>query len=284
MRIAVASGKGGTGKTTVAVNLARTAAALGEQVHLCDCDVEEPNAHLYLEPSINEAHIVEMLVPVVDRHRCTHCGLCAEFCEFNAITCLPDRTIIADDLCHNCGGCALVCPEGALQDVGFPLGEVETGMSRRIGYSGAHCEIGSTRIPPLIAAVKATAPREGWVILDAPPGTACPVTETVQDADFVVLVTEPTPFGLHDLAAILQLLRLLDRPCGVVINRDTGNSLLIDEFCDREGVRILARIPFRRSVAEASARGKFAIDIDRTAAAALTTLCYALQTLEEVGA
>jgi MinD superfamily P-loop ATPase len=277
MRIAVASGKGGTGKTTVAVNLALIAARAGQTVHLGDCDVEEPNAHLFLNPDYDFVRPVMVPVPVVDHDACNHCGECAAFCEFNAIACLPEKTMIFDDLCHSCSGCWLVCPHEAMTPSERSLGTVSSGTADGLAFTQGRLRVGETLVPPLIQAVKEVTGDESWVILDAPPGTTCPVVETLRDADYVVLVTEPTPFGQHDLALALDLTRKLGIPCGVVINRASAAHSPVDDYCVREGVDILARIPFRREVAEACAEGGLAIEADPEVAAVMTELFRTLQ-------
>lgn len=278
MRIAIASGKGGTGKTTVAVNLAVTIARQGRSVHLCDCDVEEPNAHLFLDPVFSDRWPVTVPVPVVDQDICSHCGKCSDICEFNAIACLPDRTLIFPDLCHSCSGCWLVCPQKAITPEDETIGNISTGKSGELAFTQGRLRVGQTLVPPLIEAVKNVPGDESWIIFDAPPGTTCPVVATMQGVDFVVLVAEPTPFGKHDLALAVELTRLLDIPCGVVINRYEGNPGQVEEFCLREGIEILARIPFHRQVAAACAEGGLAVDADPEVAAAVSGLIYNLRT------
>lgn len=280
MRIAVASGKGGTGKTTVAVNLAITASRAGQPVHLCDCDVEEPNAHLFLDPSFNLSWDVKTTVPVVDQEACSHCGKCAELCEYNAIACLPDQTMVFPSLCHSCTGCWLVCPTGAISPTLRPIGEISTGSAGRLAFTQGRLKVGETMVPPLIQAVKDVPPSESWVILDAPPGTSCPVVEALREVDLVLLVTEPTPFGLHDLNLALNLTRKMGLPSAVVINRARAKDCLIQAYCEEEGVEILARIPFRRKVAEVCAEGGLALDADGDVASALVGLFEALQSRE----
>lgn len=280
MRIAVASGKGGTGKTTVAVNLSLTAARAGQTVHLCDCDVEEPNAHLFLDPDFDRSWPVTVPVPVVDPEACKHCGECAALCEFNAIACLPEKTMIFADLCHSCGGCWLVCPHEAMTPSERSLGEVSTGTAGDVAFTQGRLRVGETLVPPLIEAVKGVPGDEPWVIMDAPPGTTCPVVETMRGANYVVLVTEPTPFGRHDLALARDLAGKLGIPCGVVINRAGSLQSPVDDFCARENVEILARIPFRREVAEVCAEGGLAMEADPDVADALNDLFRALQSRE----
>jgi MinD superfamily P-loop ATPase len=280
MRIAIASGKGGTGKTTVAVNLAITAVREGCSVHLCDCDVEEPNAHLFLDPEFQRTWPVTVPVPLVDQKICQHCGECADICEFNAIASLPEKTMIFPDLCHGCSGCWLVCPTLAITPGARPLGEVSTGFSGELAFTRGRLQIGETLVPPLIEAVKQVPGDESWIILDAPPGVTCPVVTTAHGADLVLLVTEPTPFGLHDLSLAVDLTRKMDIPCGVVINRAGGTRNPVDDFCACEGIEILARIPFRRRVAEACAEGCLALNADAEVAAALAGLFENLRSRE----
>ncbi len=280
MRIVVASGKGGTGKTTVAVNLAVSAARAGHEVHLGDCDVEEPNANIFLNTELPTSRTVTVPVPRVDQDICTHCGACADICEFNAIACLPRQTMVFEDLCHSCAGCWLVCPEQAITQRDRVLGEVATGMVEGMNFTEGRLRIGETVVPPLIQEVKSETAGHPWVILDAPPGTTCPVVETMRDADFVVLVTEPTPFGQHDLELAVELARVLELPCGVVINRAQAGRDQIDRYCEREGLRVLARIPFQRAVAEACAEGALAIDVDDEVASSVEGLFQALKGLE----
>jgi len=276
MRVAIASGKGGTGKTTVAVNLAVTIARQGRSVHLCDCDVEEPNAHLFLDPVFSARWPVTVPVPAVDQDLCSHCGKCADICEFNAIACLPDRTMIFPDLCHSCSGCWLVCPQKAITPEEETIGNISTGKAGELVFTQGRLLVGQSLVPPLIKAVKDVSGDESWIIFDAPPGTTCPVMATMQGVDFVVLVTEPTPFGRHDLALALDLTRQLNISCGVVINRYESNPGQVENLCLREGVEILARIPFRRHVASACAEGGLAVDADAEVAAALSELAYNL--------
>lgn len=277
MRIAVASGKGGTGKTTVAVSLALWAARQGLRTRLCDCDVEEPNARLHLRVREEGRREVTLDIPDVDPERCTHCGRCAEFCRYNALACLPDRTRVFEDLCHACGGCALVCPEGAIGWKPRSLGELSWGRDEELRFSEGELRVGETVVPPLIAAVRSSARAEDWVILDSPPGATCPVVETLRGVDYVILVTEPTPFGLHDLQAVVSLTRVLGLEAGVVINRSLGHEDIIERYCDRAGLQILTRIPFRRQVVAAASRGRSALDADERVAAAIEELGHRLR-------
>lgn len=258
MIVAIASGKGGTGKTTVATNLAWMAAAGGRNVAYLDCDVEEPNGHIFLTPAVTEERSIQRLIPEVDLDRCTHCGQCGQICQYSAIVCIGKRTLVYPELCHACGGCALVCPAGAIREVPRPIGLLRIGASGAVRFVGGVLNVGEHISPPAIRAVRQAAPAADLVILDAPPGTSCPVVESVRGCDLVVLVTEPTPFGLHDLKLACGMVRALRVPFGVVINRcDIGNGE-VRRYCVQNRIEVLAEIPDDRAVAEAYSRGELA--------------------------
>lgn len=252
MKLAIASGKGGTGKTTLAVALAMVAES---PVCLLDCDVEEPNAHLFLWPEDRRIEPVTIPVPVVDESRCTACGACARLCRFNAIVTVGAAPLVFAELCHSCGGCARVCPTRAIAERDQVIGCLEMGHRRDIEFIQGRLEIGRALSPPLIRAVKRRAPTEGLIIIDCPPGTACPLVTAARDCDFVLLVTEPTPFGHHDLRLAVETMRALGRDFGVVINRCDAGDDRVDDWCRREAIEVLARIPDDRRVAEAYSRG-----------------------------
>jgi len=261
MIIAVASGKGGTGKTTLATNLAVTLARDGRAVTYIDCDVEEPNGHLFLNPQIQESRPVNLLVPDVDNDKCTGCGKCGEICQYSAIVCINKKVLTFLDLCHACGGCALICPENAITEVPFRVGMIEKGSATDgIGFVHGRLDVGKPLAPPIIRAVRAEASPDGITILDASPGTSCPVIEAVRDADFLVLVTEPTPFGLNDLTLAVEMARELELPFGVVVNRcDVGDDKVAG-YCEDERIPVLLEIPDDRRVAEAYSSGALAVD------------------------
>jgi MinD superfamily P-loop ATPase len=257
--LAVASGKGGTGKTTVAVNLALSAPA-GAPVQLLDCDVEEPNCHIFLKPEIRERRTVGIPVPVVDEGKCNSCGECGRVCQYSAIVSLKTKPLVFPELCHGCGGCAKACPTGAIREVERGIGVVETGSRGPVWFVQGRLNVGQPSSPPLIRAVKKHASREGAAIVDCPPGTSCPVVAALRGSDFVLLVTEPTPFGLHDLTLAVETVRKLKLPFGAVVNRsDAGDGRVID-YCRREGIPVLLELPDDRRVAEAYSRGEAMVE------------------------
>lgn len=291
MKIAIASGKGGTGKTTLSVNLA---CAFGQPVQLLDCDVEEPNVHLFLSALSDTAATdempgnapgnapwnapgkaqgnaqtkdvagavvpVEMRVPVIDSARCMHCGECAQFCEFHALVALPDETLIFPELCHGCGGCWRVCPHNAISEISREIGQIRFSQHGLIHLIEGRLAVGETMAPQVIREVLAHCDADRSVILDAPPGTACPVVVTLANADYAVLVTEPTPFGLNDLRLAVELTREVGVPFGVVINRDGAGDQRVEDWCKEEGIALLAKIPDDRRIAEAYSRGEILVD------------------------
>jgi MinD superfamily P-loop ATPase len=251
MIISVASGKGGTGKTTIAINLALAL----EQVQFLDCDVEEPNAHLFLKPKIEKNVAVTIPIPRIDETKCTHCGRCAEACEFNALVCFPQTVLTFDELCHGCGVCSYVCPEDAIREEMKEIGTVEIGTVDGIQFIQGWLNVGEPMATPIIRKEKSFINNERTVILDAPPGTSCPVIETVKGSNFCLLVTEPTPFGLNDLMLTVELLKQLAIPIGVVINRaDVGNKD-VHEYCRQEAIPILLEIPMDRTIAHLYSEG-----------------------------
>lgn len=257
MIISVASGKGGTGKTTIATNLA---VALGQPVHVLDCDVEEPNAHLFLWPEITESLPFEVEVPEIDAARCTLCGKCQEICQFNAIAILPETTLTFSELCHSCGGCFQVCPENAVLSQKRLIGHVENGLRGKIAFTHGRLRVGEAMAPPLIRRVKQEATPNGVTIIDVPAGTSCPVVTALWGSDAVILVTEPTPFGLHDLELAVGVTRVLNLPCGLVINRADLGDRRAHEYAARENLPILLEIPFDREAAEVYARGGLLVE------------------------
>jgi len=278
VKIVIASGKGGTGKTTLSVNLA-TALAGERAVGLLDCDVEEPNCHLYLRPSFALTQPVGAPIPVVDEGLCTGCGLCARACAFHALLALPGVPLLLPELCHNCGVCTYVCPEEAISEVDREIGLLGSGEVDGLYLRWGLLNVGEARSTPLVRAVKnlAGAPPLDTVIIDAPPGVACPAVEAMRDTDFAVLVTEPTPFGLHDLELAVETTRQLSIPCGIVINRAGIGDGRVHDYCAREDVPILLEIPDDRRMAEACSRGEVLAATDEVFASRLRAFASALE-------
>lgn len=259
LTIAVASGKGGTGKTTISANLACAAIEAGHKAAYMDCDVEEPNGHLFLKPRISRRYPVGIPVPVVNEEKCTKCGACGVICQYSAIVKISKTVLTFENMCHGCGGCSLVCPAGAITEKIRPIGVIEEGEAGRVSFIHGRLNIGEAMSPPVIKAVRKTGQNRNLIIVDAPPGTSCPVIAAVKGVDYVLLVTEPTPFGLHDLGLALDMLHELRIPCGVVLNRsDPEYNHLAHDFCRERGIRILAEIPDERKVAEAYSIGELA--------------------------
>ncbi len=258
MIISIASGKGGTGKTTVATNLA---VSLETDVQILDCDVEEPNAHLFIHPVIEESKTITTPVPDVDMGKCSLSGKCREICQFNAIVVIGETVLPFPELCHGCGGCVLVCPEKAITETGRELGVVEKGHGNGFEFVQGRLRVGEAMSPPLIDKVREYTDPGKLTIIDAPPGTSCPVITSMKGADFVLLVTEPTPFGLHDLKLAVGAVNILGIPCGLVINRSDIGDDKAKAYAKKENVPVLMEIPFDRRIAEAYSRGEMVVDM-----------------------
>ncbi len=256
MIISVASGKGGTGKTTVAVNLALSLSNL--QVQLLDCDVEEPNSHIFLNPVIEETKPAQTLVPKVNYELCDYCGKCAPACEYNALVVLPEKEVMVfPELCHGCGLCSLVCPQEAISEEPREIGVIKKGRSGdgTIDLVYGLLNIGEVKATPLIDQVKAELDPAKTVIIDVPPGTACPVIAAVQNTDYCILVTEPTPFGLYDLKLAVEVLRVLKIPFGIVVNKAGIGDRKVYEYCAKEGIPLLLEIPHDKRIARYYSEG-----------------------------
>ncbi len=254
MRIAIASGKGGTGKTTVAVNLALSLAA-HQSVQLVDCDVEEPNDHIFLHFRADQVRSVGKLLPRVDENLCTYCGKCAEACEFKAIAIIGNKVLVYNDLCHGCGLCAMVCPTGAITETPHELGIIESGEADGFQFARGVLNIGEAMATPIIHELKDELDPNHLAILDAPPGTGCPAIAAIHGADIALLVTESTPFGLHDLRAAVGVARSLSVPVAVIINRYGIGDDRVESYCAAEGIPIVLTIPFSREIASLYSRG-----------------------------
>ena len=255
MIVAVASGKGGTGKTLVATSLALSVVSFGEQVQLLDCDVEEPNAHIFLKPAITNREGVCVPVPSVDEEKCTHCGRCSEVCAYNAIAALKQAVLVFPELCHGCGACSYLCPEEAITEVGREVGVVETGYSDGIQFVHGKLNVGEAMAPPVIRKVKEKTIPEGIVVIDVSPGTSCPVVESIKGSDYCLLVTEPTPFGLNDLVLAVEVIRKLNIPCGVLLNRAGVGDSKVEQYCQSESIPMLLTIPLDTQIASLYSRG-----------------------------
>jgi len=252
--ISIASGKGGTGKTLVATSLALSLEDRGK-VQLLDCDVEEPNDHVFLKPVITHSEAVSIPVPKVDEEKCTYCGKCAEVCAYNAIAVSPKHVLIFPQLCHGCGACGYLCPEKAISEEGREIGVVESGYSDGVAFVHGRLNIGEAMATPVIRKVKERVDNEGAVIIDVSPGTSCPVVEAVKDTDFCLLVTEPTPFGLNDLILAVETVKELELPCGVVLNRTGVGDNTVEEYCRKENIPILLTIPLDIEIAHLYSKG-----------------------------
>lgn len=264
MNVVIASGKGGTGKTTIATNLAFLLARDGLNVSYLDCDVEEPNSHLFLKPVITWEGPIQKPVPVIDSHRCTRCGRCSEVCRFGAIVSLPQTTIVFPELCHACGGCQLICPAQAISERSRRIGTLRRGHAGTIRFVDGVLSVGEAMSPPAIRTVKMARADSDVTLLDAPPGTGCPVVETLRGADFTLLVTEPTPFGWHDLQLAIRLVKMLKLPAAIVINRvkQAKRDNPWHQRLRSLDIPIWAEVMDRRSVAEAYSRGEIAAQCD----------------------
>ncbi len=257
MIISIASGKGGTGKTTIATNLA---VALGTDVNLLDCDVEEPNDHIFIQPKITRTEKVSLKVPQVDMNTCSLCGKCQEICQFQAIVVVGKTTLTFPELCHSCGGCMEVCPENAITEIDREMGIFEAGTRNGVAFAYGRLFVGQVMAVPAIERVRAAVQPDKVNIIDAPPGTSCPVISSVKDTDFLILVTEPTPFGLNDLKLAVGMVKILNIPHGIVINRSDLGDDKVKEYANEENIPILMEIPFDRQIAETYSKGKLLVE------------------------
>jgi len=251
MNIAVASGKGGTGKTTIAVNMALS---LGD-VQLLDCDVEEPNANIFLNAKMEKSEDVTVMIPEIDKERCDYCGRCSDFCMYNALAVVPSKVLVFPELCHSCGGCQLVCPRDAVSYQERVIGRIEHGHAKGLDFYHGILDVGEAMALPVIKALKKKVDNNKRVILDAPPGTSCPVIETIRGSDYCILVTEPTPFGLHDLKLAVEVVKHLYLPFGVIINCDGIGDKKVELYCRNEKIPVLMKIPYSKEIAQLYSKG-----------------------------
>lgn len=252
--LSILSGKGGTGKTTLAVNLALAL----ENVQLLDADVEEPNDYHFISPQIGEkkAESVLRLIPEVDQQKCTACRKCVDFCEYNALAMMLDQVLVFEEICHSCGGCKIVCPENAISEKKRELGKLRHDQLAGLDFWQGELNTGEEKAVPVIEKLKTKIDKSKKVIIDSPPGTTCPTIEAITDSDFTILVTEPSPFGLHDLKMVIEMLKKIKQPFAVVINRAEADSdYLIEDYCRREGINLMLKIPYSRQIAELYSEG-----------------------------
>ena len=255
MKIAVLSGKGGTGKTFVSVNLACAA----DKAAYVDCDVEEPNGHLFLNPEITGRFPVSVTVPQVDEGKCTACRKCVDFCKYNALALIKNKLMTFYEVCHSCGGCILFCPEKALTEKERTIGTIEEGMSGDVAVFTGCLNTGEVSGVPIIKGLMAKLPEQGPVVIDCPPGSACVVMESIRTADFCVLVAEPTLFGVHNLSMVYELVKLFHKPFGVVLNKCLPGENPAQQFCLDHKINILAPIPFDEELGRLNSKGHIAV-------------------------
>ncbi len=256
MIISIASGKGGTGKTTVALNMALSL----ENVQLLDADVEEPNIHLFIPLREKRKISVCLPVPQVDGAKCNYCGKCAEVCQFHALAVIKEQVLVFPEICHGCGACTLLCPEQAISEISREIGYIQKGEVRGLSFIYGTLNVGEPMATPIIRKEKELINKEKTVIIDCAPGTSCPVIEAVRESDFCLLVTEDTPFGLHDLQLAVEMVKVLKVPCGVLVNRQDLGQGSVAKYCQKEGIPLLGGLPFDRRIAEVYAQGKIVID------------------------
>lgn len=274
MIISIASGKGGTGKTFITTNLARS---LEKNVAVYDCDVEAPNSHLFLRPDVLNKTSFVTTVPAIDLEKCTFCKKCMEICRFNAIAILKENALVFPELCHSCGGCFRVCEDHAINETDRVLGDIEIGKAGHIDLVHGRLGVGQVMAPRLIEQVKSHTKEDTVNIIDAPPGTSCPVITSIKNSDFVVLVTEPTPFGLHDLKLAVEGVRALNLSHGIIINRAGKGDDQVTAYASKENIDILMEIPFDRSIAETYSNGDIYVDTHPEMKKAFKTLFDKIQ-------
>ncbi|MBN1367469.1 MAG: ATP-binding protein [Dehalococcoidales bacterium] len=254
MIVSIASGKGGTGKTLIATSIALSLKD-NIKVQLLDCDVEEPNDHIFLKPAITNTELVSIPVPKIDLHKCTFCRKCAQICAYNAIAVLPGDVLVFKQLCHGCGACSYLCPERAIFEEMMDIGVVESGNAQGIHFTHGRLNVGEAMATPVIRKVKDQIKRDGIALIDVPPGTSCPVVESVKGSDFCILVTEPTLFGLNDLELAVDTVQTLNIPCGLILNRAGTRDVIVEEYCRKNNLPLLMKIPLDLETARLYSRG-----------------------------
>lgn len=259
MKIAVLSGKGGTGKTLVSVNLASVA----EKASYVDCDVEEPNGHLFFKPMIEHVESVKVKIPKINNEKCTGCRKCVDFCRFNALAYVNHSVKVFEDVCHSCGGCILVCPENAITESDKPIGRIERGISEKVQVHTGILNMGEASGVPIVKQLlKGDTREDKLVIIDAPPGSACIVMESIKDADYCVLVAEPTIFGTQNLSMVHELVELFEIPFGVVLNKCLDEDNPAESYCNDHKINIIGKINYSQDLAVLSSRGEIVSRVD----------------------
>ncbi|MEA5137482.1 MAG: ATP-binding protein [Candidatus Fimivivens sp.] len=274
MRIAVLSGKGGTGKTFVSVNLACAA----EKAVYVDCDVEEPNGHLFLKPDIVSKIPVTVMVPEVDMDKCTLCRKCIDFCKYNALALVKDKVMIFNEVCHSCGGCFILCPVKAITEKARAIGTIEEGNSGNVTVLTGCLNTGEVSGIPIIKGLMNKLPKDDDVVIDCPPGSACIVMESIREADYCVLVAEPTLFGVHNLSMVYDLVKLFDKPFGVVLNKCLPEENPAERFCIEHQIDVLAKIPYDDELGRLNSKGYILVREDKRYQAMFENM---LQTLKK---
>ncbi len=253
MKIAILSGKGGTGKTLLSVNLAEVASPA---VYV-DCDVEEPNGHLFFKPQWEEVETIKREIPVINKDLCNMCQKCVKFCRFNALAAVKDKIMLFDKICHSCGGCKIICPQSAITEVDTNIGEIKKGTSEKVEVLSGIMEVGeSSGVPIIEALLKKSRNIAGTTLIDCPPGSACTVMESIQDADYCVLVAEPTVFGVHNLNMVQELVKVFNKPHGVIINKAIEGENIAKDYCKEKSIKILYNIPFNKEMGRLNSEGK----------------------------
>lgn len=277
MKIAVLSGKGGTGKTFVAVNLA----CVADKAAYIDCDIEEPNGHLFLKPNIIDTQPVTVTVPEVDPNKCTACRECVEFCRYNALALIKDQLLIFEELCHSCGGCILFCPQKALSERKRVIGTIEEGISEKIKVLTGYMNIGEESGVSIIKELVKKMPDEGTVVIDCAGGNGCLVMESLRESDFCVLVAEPTIFGVHNLNLVWELVKIFNKPFGVVLNKCLAEENPAEQFCNDHQINILAKIPLEEDLGRINSQGLIAVKEKESYHKLFEKLLSALTTLDK---